>query len=38
VQAVTLVVEPGDFFGTGRLPPQTHSGILLEQEWTANSA
>jgi lipopolysaccharide transport system ATP-binding protein len=35
-QAVTIVVEPGDFFGTGRMPPQTHSGVLLEQEWTVN--
>ena len=34
-QAVTIVVEPGDFFGTGRLPPQSHGGVLLEQEWTA---
>lgn len=32
-QAVTLVVEPGDFYGTGRMPPATHSGVLLEQEW-----
>jgi lipopolysaccharide transport system ATP-binding protein len=33
-QAVTLVVEPGDFWGTGRLPPQSHAGVLFEQEWT----
>jgi lipopolysaccharide transport system ATP-binding protein len=32
-QAVTLVVEPGDFYGTGRMPPASHSGVLLEQEW-----
>jgi lipopolysaccharide transport system ATP-binding protein len=32
-QAVTIVVEPGDFFGTGRMPPQSHAGVLLEQEW-----
>jgi lipopolysaccharide transport system ATP-binding protein len=35
-QAVTIVVEPGDFFGTGRMPPQTHGGVLLEQDWTLN--
>jgi lipopolysaccharide transport system ATP-binding protein len=37
-QAVTLVVEPGDFYGTGRMPPQSHSGVLLEQEWTLNGS
>jgi len=37
-QAVTFVVEPGDFFGTGRMPPQSHSGVLLEQEWSLNGA
>jgi len=35
-QAVTIVVEPGDFFGTGRMPPQSHGGVLLEQEWSLN--
>jgi lipopolysaccharide transport system ATP-binding protein len=35
-QAVTIVVEPGDFFGNGRLPPQSHAGVLLEQEWSLN--
>ena len=34
-QAATIVVEPGDFFGTGRLPPSSHGGVLLEQEWKA---
>jgi len=34
-QAVTIIVEPGDFYGTGRMPPQSHAGVLLEQEWTA---
>ena len=33
-EAVTLTVEPGDFYGTGRMPPQSHSGVLLEQEWS----
>src|SRR5688572_24731317 len=37
-QAVTIVVEPGDFYGTGRMPPPTHSGVLLEQEWTLNGS
>jgi lipopolysaccharide transport system ATP-binding protein len=36
-QAVTIIVEPGDFYGTGRMPPQSHAGVLLEQEWTAVS-
>ena len=35
LQAATIVVEPGDFYGTGRLPPQTHGAVLLEQEWAA---
>jgi lipopolysaccharide transport system ATP-binding protein len=37
-QAVTIVVEPGDFYGTGRMPPQSHAGVLLEQEWTLNGS
>jgi lipopolysaccharide transport system ATP-binding protein len=37
-QAVTIVVEPGDFYGTGRMPPPSHSGVLLEQEWSLNGA
>ena len=31
--AVTVTVEGGDFFGTGKLPPTTHNGALFEQEW-----
>jgi len=34
-EATTIVVEPGDFYGTGRMPPQSHSGMLMEQEWSA---
>jgi len=34
-QAATIVVEPGDFYGTGRMPPSSHGGVLLEQKWTA---
>lgn len=37
-QAVTLVVEPGDFYGTGRMPPASHTGVLLEQEWSLNGS
>ena len=33
--AATIVVEPGDFFGNGRLPPQSHGGVLIEQDWDA---
>jgi lipopolysaccharide transport system ATP-binding protein len=36
-QAVTIVVEPGDFYGTGRMPPSSHAGVLLEQEWATSS-
>jgi lipopolysaccharide transport system ATP-binding protein len=32
-QAALLTVEPGDFYGTGRLPPATHGGFLIPQEW-----
>lgn len=34
-EAATFNVEAGDFYGTGRIPPETHGGILLEQEWDA---
>ena len=32
-QAGLLSVEPGDFFGTGRLPPSTHGGTLVPHHW-----
>jgi len=32
-QAAILTVEAGDFFGSGRLPPKTHGGLLVLQEW-----
>jgi lipopolysaccharide transport system ATP-binding protein len=32
--AATLTVDPGDFFGTGRLPPASHGGVLLPQHWS----
>jgi lipopolysaccharide transport system ATP-binding protein len=32
-QATVLTVEAGDFFGSGRLPPRTHGGFLVLQEW-----
>jgi lipopolysaccharide transport system ATP-binding protein len=31
--AGSLTVEAGDFFGTGKLPPATHGGLLVDQEW-----
>lgn len=31
-QAAVLAVEPGDFFGTGRLPPAT-DGLFVPQDW-----
>jgi lipopolysaccharide transport system ATP-binding protein len=33
--AATIVVEPGDFYGNGRLPPHSHGGVLIEQDWAA---
>lgn len=35
-EAVTIVVEDGDFYGTGRIPPATHKGFFIEQTWLAN--
>jgi lipopolysaccharide transport system ATP-binding protein len=32
-QAAVLTVEAGDFFGSGRLPPPSHGGFLVPQEW-----
>jgi len=32
-QAAVLMVEGGDFFGSGRLPVPTHGGFLVDQEW-----
>jgi lipopolysaccharide transport system ATP-binding protein len=36
-QAALLTVEPGDFYGTGRLPPATHGGFLIPQKWEIQS-
>jgi lipopolysaccharide transport system ATP-binding protein len=36
-QAALLTVEPGDFYGTGRLPPATHGGFLVPQQWKIQS-
>ena len=33
-EAFILAVESGDFFGTGRLPPSSHSGIYFPQKWS----
>ena len=35
-EAVNIVVEPGDFYGTGRMPPVSHGGVFVEQHWTAD--
>jgi lipopolysaccharide transport system ATP-binding protein len=32
-QAAMLTVEPGDFYGTGRLPSASHGGFLIPQKW-----
>lgn len=34
-EAVTIVVEAGDFFGTGKTSPPSHGGVFLEQDWFA---
>lgn len=36
--AATIVVEPGDFYGNGRLPPQSHGGVLIEQDWATTGS
>lgn len=33
--AANLDVDAGDFFGSGRLPPATHGGVLVPQQWAA---
>jgi lipopolysaccharide transport system ATP-binding protein len=32
-QAAVLTVEPGDFYGTGRLPTPTLGGVMVRQCW-----
>jgi lipopolysaccharide transport system ATP-binding protein len=36
--ATTFDVGAGEFFGTGKLPPTTHGGLLVDQEWGVKSA
>ena len=31
--AALVIVEGGDFYGTGRLPPSSHGGFLVAQDW-----
>jgi lipopolysaccharide transport system ATP-binding protein len=31
--AALVIVEGGDFYGTGRLPPSSHGGFLVQQGW-----
>jgi len=33
INAVTVRVEKGDFYGTGIVTDQTHGGFLIEQRW-----
>jgi len=35
-EAVTLTVEDGDFYNTGRIVPPTHRSVLFEHEWFLN--
>jgi len=34
----TLEVAGGDFYGTGRLPPESHRSFLVPHSWTANES
>jgi len=31
--AASITIEGGDYYGTGRVTPSTHSGFLIEQTW-----
>jgi lipopolysaccharide transport system ATP-binding protein len=33
-EAAQLTVAPGDFYGTGRLPSESHTTVLVDQEWS----
>jgi lipopolysaccharide transport system ATP-binding protein len=35
--ATHVTVEAGDFFGTGRLPPPSHGGTLVDHAWEAQA-
>lgn len=35
-EAVTINVEDGDFYNTGKIVPSTHRSVLLEHEWSLN--
>ncbi|MAE65754.1 MAG: ABC transporter ATP-binding protein [Phycisphaeraceae bacterium] len=32
-RATYITVEAGDYFGTGRLPPNSHGGVLAAHQW-----
>ncbi|MGA9762559.1 MAG: ABC transporter ATP-binding protein [Gaiellaceae bacterium] len=34
--ATSFNVESGDFFGSGKLPPPAHGGLLVPQEWSVD--
>ncbi len=36
-QAGQITVVEGDFFGTGYLPPSSHGGLLVPQQWSARA-
>lgn len=37
-EALLLQVVESDFFGTGKLPPATHGGLLISQQWRIASS
>ncbi|MFO0054351.1 MAG: hypothetical protein ACK53Q_15660, partial [Dolichospermum sp.] len=37
-EAIYLTVENGDFYGTGKINPTSHGGVLFEQSWSINDS
>jgi lipopolysaccharide transport system ATP-binding protein len=35
---IKLIVAEGDFFGSGKLPPTTHKGTLIDHSWSVGDA
>jgi lipopolysaccharide transport system ATP-binding protein len=38
IEAVSISVESGDFFCSGKMPPLSHAGIFIEQKWLLHSS
>ena len=37
-EAAVMRVEYGDFYGTGKITPDTHGGVLIKQRWKVSPA